>query len=157
MKLYTSYWAMVRNFPKNLVALSTVCWKPKWKSFGKDNRGVWVLDCPPLKPGIECAGLCDGKCAIKHPKNCEFLQTYYKQLFKLDFNEFMDKLNKLHDKICEGEGLDDVDFAFIVYETPTNPCSEREAIKKWFKYYLIELKEWSKDGNGEECAIKTSI
>lgn len=29
MNLYTSYWAMVRNFPKNLVGLNTTMWPPK--------------------------------------------------------------------------------------------------------------------------------
>lgn len=142
MKLYTSYWAKVRDFPKNLVGLNTTVWPPKWRPLGQDNHGIWVIDCPPLKPGKECEGLCDGNCPIKHPKNCKFLETYYNQLFKINMDSFLNNLRRLHDKICEGEQLEDVDFAFIVFESPKNPCSERQAIFKWFNYYDIKIDEW---------------
>jgi hypothetical protein len=142
MKIYTSYWAMVRNFPKNLVGLNTTVWPPKWRPLGQDKRGVWVIDCPPLKPGIECDGLCNGKCEPKHPKDCQFLQTYYNQLCKLDFNNFLSHLEKLKLQIENGEQLDDVSFALIVFETPTNPCSERWKLQNWLKENGIEVEEW---------------
>lgn len=34
MKLYTSYFAQLRNFPRNLVGLSTAVWNPKWLQSG---------------------------------------------------------------------------------------------------------------------------
>lgn len=143
MKLYTSYYYQLRNFPPNLIALNTTIFPPRYVNIGsKDNRGVWLLDCPPLKPGKECEGLCDGKCPIKHPENCKFLETYYNQLFKIDMDSFLNNLRRLHDKICEGEQLEDVDFAFIVFESPKNLCSERQAIFKWFNYYSIKIEEW---------------
>ena len=92
MKLYTSYWAQVRNFPKNLIGLNTTIFPPKWRPLGQDARGIWVIDCPPLKPGTECDGLCNGKCAPKHPQDCSFLQIYSNQLNKIDFKLFMFKL-----------------------------------------------------------------
>ena len=81
MKIYTSYWGMVRNFPKNLVILSTVIWEPKWYNVGDiDKNGVISLRCRPLVPGEECEGLCEGKCNPKHPKDCAFLKVYREQL-----------------------------------------------------------------------------
>lgn len=144
MKLYTSYWAQVRNFPKNLVGLNTTVWPPKWRPLGQDKRGVWVIDCPPLKPGIECDGLCNGSCNPPHPEDCAFLQTYYKQLCNFNFNDFLESLEKLKLKICKGEALDDVDFALIVFETPTKSCSERGPLQNWLKSHGVEVEEWQK-------------
>ena len=145
MKIYTSYWAQVRNFPKNLIGLNTTFWPPKWRPLGQDKNGVWVIDCPPLKPGKECEGLCNGKCDPKHPNDCEFLKVYYDQLCKLDFNDFLQHLEKLKLHFCEGEALDDVDFALIVFETPTNSCSERFPLQKWLQKNGIEVKEWKNE------------
>lgn len=144
MKIYTSYWAQVRNFPKNLIGLNTTVWPPKWRPLGKDKRGVLVIDCPPLKPGKECEGLCAGKCDPKHPQDCAFLKTYDQQLCKLDFNKFMDNLQRIRSKFCESEALDDVDFALIVFETPTNSCSERKSLQFWLKSHGVEVEEWHK-------------
>ena len=144
MKIYTSYWAQVRNFPKNLVGLNTTVWPPRWRPLGQDKRGVWVIDCPPLKPGRECEGLCAGKCNPKHPEDCKFLQVYYQQLCKLDFNDFLQHLKKLKLRFEEDGILDDVSFALIVFETPTNSCSERAPITKWLKSHGIEVEEWKK-------------
>jgi len=144
MKIYTSYWAMVRNFPKNLIGLNTTIWPPKWRPFGEDKRGVWVIDCPPLKPGKECEGLCNGKCLPPHPNECAFLKAYYNQLCKLDFNDFLQSLEKLKLRFCEGEALDDVDFALIVYEPLYKKCSERQELQKWLRENGIEVEEWQK-------------
>lgn len=144
MKIYTSYWAQVRNFPKNLIGLNTTVWPPKWRPLGRDKRGVLVIDCPPLKPGKECEGLCAGKCDPKHPQDCTFLKTYDQQLCKLDFNKFMDNLQRIRSKFCESEALDDVDFALIVFETPTNSCSERKSLQFWLKSHGVEVEEWHK-------------
>jgi len=146
MKIYTSYYYQIRNFPPNLVGLSTAIWPPKYINLGeKDKRGVLVVDCPPLKPGAECEGLCAGKCNPKHPQDCSFLQVYYQQLCKLDFNDFINHLKKLKFEFCKNELLDDVDFALIVFETPTNPCSERFPLQNWMRKNGIEIEEWHKD------------
>lgn len=143
MNLYTSYWAQVRNFPKNLIGLNTTVWPPKWRPLGQDKRGIWVIDCPPLKPGIECSGLCNGTCAPKHPNDCKFLKTYEKQLDKIDLNLFLQKLNNLSAQFKEGENLVEVNFAFIVFEAVSNPCSERKIIQNWLLKNNIPIKEWS--------------
>ena len=54
----------------------------------------------------------------------------------------MEGLNKLANQIKEGQKLDTVDFAFMVYEAPTNLCSERKSIQNFFNSHNIECKEW---------------
>lgn len=142
MKLYTSYFAQLRKFPQNLVGLSTAHWNPKWRPMGKDKRGVICVDCPPFKPGRECDGLCEGKCDPKHPQDCAFLKAYKAQLDKISLTSIREHLEKLAAQIALDEGFEDVDFAFLVYETPSNPCSERVPIQQWFKEHNIECEEW---------------
>jgi hypothetical protein len=142
MKLYTSYFAQLRKFPPNLVGLSTAVWNPKWRPMGKDKRGVICVDCPPFKPGHECEGLCNGKCEPKHPEDCAFLKAYKAQLDKLNITRIQNSLGKLAKQISYDEGLQDIDFAFLVYETPSNPCSERVAIQQWFHEHGMPIEEW---------------
>lgn len=142
MKIYTSYWAQVKNFPPHLVGLNTTMWPPRWRELGKDKRGVWVLDCPPVKPGKQCEGLCNGKCEPRHPNTCTFLEVYYLQLNRINFTDFMKHLQDLHDKICAGEGLNDIDFAFIFFEAPANKCSERGPFQAWFAHNDMPISEW---------------
>ena len=144
MKIYTSYFAQLRNFPTNLVGLSTAVWNPRWRPMGKDKRGVICVDCPPFKPGRECEGLCEGKCNPKRPQDCAFLRAYKAQLDKINLSSLQESLGKLSTQIAKDEGFTDIDFAFLVYETPTNPCSERVAIQQYFKERGIEVEEWQK-------------
>ena len=143
MRLYTSYFAQIRKFPTNLVGLSTAVWNPRWRPMGKDARGVICVDCPPFKPGHSCSGLCNGKCNPKHPDDCEFLKVYKAQLDKLNIHSIQESLGKLATQIARDEKLQDIDFAFLVYETPTNPCSERVAIQQYFKEHGIKCEEWN--------------
>lgn len=142
MKIYTSYFAQLRNFPKNLVGLSTAAWNPKWRPMGKDKRGVICVDCPPFKPGRACEGLCNGKCNPPHPQDCEFLKVYKQQLDKINLTSIMENLGRLAQQISQDENLNDIDFAFLVYETPQKECSERRIIQEYFKERGIEIKEW---------------
>lgn len=144
MKIYTSYFAQIRNFPSNLVGLSTTVFNPKWLRPKKSQNGILWLDIPPLKPGHSCMGLCSGHCNPKHPQDCEFLKQYRIQLNNINFNDFLTKLNKLKNKIEQNEKINNIDFAFLVYETPTNPCSERVVIQQWLRENGIEVKEWTK-------------
>lgn len=136
MKIYTSYWAKVRDFPTNLVGLNTTVWPPKYRPLGTDKRGVTVINCKPLVPGHECDYLCRGTCSPPHPQDCSFLQTYRKQLDKINFNEFYTYIEELSKK------YNNADFAFIVFEPPTRNCSERVPIQNWFHDNGVEIEEW---------------
>ena len=143
MKIYTSYWAQVRKFPSNLIGLSTCVGNPKWRPMGKDARGVICVDCPPFKPGHSCDGLCNGKCNPKHPEDCLFLQNYKAQLDKININSIQESLGKLATKIMHDERIQDIDFAFLVYERFDNPCSERVVIQQYFREHGIKCEEWN--------------
>lgn len=144
MKLYTSYFYQIRFFPRNLIPLSTVVWPPKYQIKDSTGAPALIIDCPPLKPGSACEGLCRGACSPKHPSNCDFLKVYHKQLQAIDFTKFMRKLEHLKKIIEEQEHLEDVNFAFIVFEAPTNLCSERVIIQSWFEENGLEVKEWQR-------------
>lgn len=136
---------MIRNFPKNLIALSTVTWEPKWyKVGGVDKNGIISLRCPPLRPGKACEGLCDGKCFPKHPHDCKFLQEYKKQLDAIDFKYFMYQLFNLHERLAYDSEIKDFDFAFMFYEKYDNPCSERWPVQEWFHEHGAIIEEWHK-------------
>ena len=144
MKIYTSYFAQMRNFPKNLVSLSTAVWNPKWLPLGRDKQGHIWLDIPPLKPGYNCNGLCNGKCNPKHPQDCAFLQEYRKQLNGVDIHTILNELQVLKNDIEVAESLENVEFVLLFFETPDNPCSERQAVIEWLKENNIETEEWKK-------------
>ena len=45
MKIYISYFAQIRNFPPNLVGLSTAIWNPKWLQKGRSQNGIiWLKE-----------------------------------------------------------------------------------------------------------------
>ena len=144
MKIYTSYFAQIRNFPSNMIGLSTAVWNPKWLRPNRSQNNIIWLDIPPLKPGPMCEGLCEGKCNPKHPEDCQFLKTYRAQLDLLDFNVIMQKIDTLARKVKENESFNDVDVAILVYERYDNPCSERWIIQQWFRDNGLEIMEWHK-------------
>ena len=147
MRIYTSYFYQVRFFPPDLIPLSTAVWDPKWfhdnksQSYQfKDRRGVLNgLRAEIFYPRVHG---CSGKPCEFVPTNCQFLLDYTKQLDKLNFQEVMERFKTLHDKICAAEGLRDCDFALLLHEAPTNPCSERGPIQKWFAANGMPIEEW---------------
>lgn len=150
MKIYTSYFYQVRNFTPNVIPFSTAMWPPKY--FGripfKDKRGIFNgLSCPPLVPGDECNNLCRGpeNCATKDSSTCPFLKTYRAQLDRLDFDKVVTRLQAIANQIKEDEGFEEEPVVvLLVYEKPSNPCSERVAIQEWFRDNGIEVEEWSR-------------
>lgn len=152
MKIYTSYFYQIRNFPKNLVPLSTALSDPRYYHDFKhphyyfvDKRGIVNgLRAEPFMPGVECSGLCHGPndCSGK-AKTCAFLQTYYKQLCKLDINDIMFRFQDLGKRLVAAGVLNELpNFALIVHEAPTNPCSERGPIQQYFKNNGIIVQEF---------------
>ena len=155
MKFYTSYFYQLRFFPPNAIPLSTAVWDPKWYfnfqkqgHVWKDKRSVYNgLRAGPLVPGAQCEGLCHGSegCDAK-PNYCRFLQAYKRQLDGLDFAEIVDRAERLAKKIQNKEGfLEEPIIILLFHETPTNPCSERWPVQKWFHDNGVEISEWTKE------------
>ena len=133
-----------KKFSKNLVALSTVVWEPKWYNVGGvDKNGIISLRCRPLRPGHSCDGLCDGRCEPRHPQDCAFLREYRKQLDAIDFDDFIQHLLDLQARLLEDfPDRKELDFAFIFFEKYDNPCSERWVVQDWLRAHGVEIEEW---------------
>ena len=138
-----------------MIPLSTAVWDPQWFHQGKghnyqfkDKNGVWNgIRAEVFAPGSECEGLCSGtkNCITANPQSCSFLATYRKQLNKLNFQNIMNRLEKLGKAVQEKEQFEEEPIiVLIVYETPTNPCSERGPIIDWFKANEYDLKEFER-------------
>lgn len=155
MQILISYFYQIRFFKPNMIPLSTAVWDPQWFHQGKghnyqfkDKNGVWNgIRANDFMPGAECEGLCSGpkSCSTSNPLDCPFLNTYRKQLNKLDFQNIMSRFEKLGKAVQEKEQFEEEPIiVLIVYETPTNPCSERGPIIDWFKANGYDLKEFER-------------
>lgn len=152
MKLYTSYFYQIRNFTPNIIPVSTAMSDPVWyrppedKEYYIDKRGIVCgLRYEPLivqKHGEhECVGKdqCSAWVDLRDPASykkvpCPCMQEYEQLLFSLVNKE---ETLKAFEFCCNKFNADTI--ALIVYETPTNPCSERWALQRFFG-----CKEWSK-------------
>ena len=134
---------------------------PKWFHEGMD-RDYCFFDSRGIYNGLVATPLClsgktleyidslGGMCCKGCKQNtntCLFKHYYYEQLKQTPF----DIIKKfLDDKIAwysstTGIGKDSIDIAFMVYEQPYNPCSEREVVARYLKDNGIELKEYTPD------------
>ena len=145
MHIYTSYFYKVRFMPRTLLPVSSATWDPKWfhnfsgpQNIFLDKRGVVNgVRFPSLSPTPECDGMCHGPEGCQQtPDSCMFLRKYREKLDKLDFDAVMDALYDLTDETKT------TDVCIMVYETPSNPCSERRVIQEWFQSHGVECQEW---------------
>lgn len=156
LKIYTSYFYMVRFMKPYMIPLSTAKYSPKWfhQNKGqdyqwKDRNGVWNgLRAPDFSPGPICEGLCSGQseCLTHDSTSCLFLRAYRYQLDQLDYNNIIQRCENLANKIKEIEQFNEEPIIILlVHEAPNNSCSERRVIQEWFADHGKEVKEWSKD------------
>lgn len=151
MKLALSYFYQIRNFKHYMIPVSTAVWDPTWfhldkttKIFKDKNNVYNGIRFEELSPGKTCTGLCNGKdkCNIRNPEKCLFLHNYKKQLENLDFNSLRLKCNTLADNIQRIERFpEEPIIVFMVYESYTNKCSERNIILSVLKDYNFEISE----------------
>lgn len=146
MKIYTSYFYQIRFFKRNMIPLSTAVWDPKWfhheaRTVYKDKNGVYngfrIEEFAPRN--AECKGrdLC-----TQTPDNCQFLKNYRTQLDELNFDHVMKTFEDLCKTINQWENFEEEPIiVLIVYETPSNPCSERRVIQEWFKDHGVIVEE----------------
>lgn len=151
MKIMISYFYQIRFFTPNMIPLSTASGDPRWyhanktkQHFFKDKNGVYNgLRAEPFMPGSLCDGLCQGKCDPKHPNDCLFLKTYKMQLNLLNFDDIINRFQRLADFIQEKEKfVEEPIMVLIVHEAPNNPCSERWPLIEWFKEHGYKLQEF---------------
>lgn len=155
IKIYTSYFYQIRFFPQYLVPLSTAVYDPRWffnfqkqGTVWKDKNGVYNgLRAEVFAPGPLCEGLCRGPetCVTGSPQTCLFLKAYKFQLDQLDFQDVLNRCERMGKYIQSLEKFShDPEIALILHEAPQNPCSERGAIQNWFVEHNYPITEWSK-------------
>ena len=153
MQIYTSYFYQVRFMKPYMIPLSTAVWDPKWyfhfqkQGFvWKDKNGVYNgLRAGVFAPGPSCEGLCRGPetCATRQPQNCPFLEAYRKQLDLLDYDNIINRCERIGKYIQNREHfIEEPIIILLVHEAPQNPCSERRVIQEWFAANGKEVVEW---------------
>lgn len=153
IKIKISYFYQIRFFPTDHIPLSTACGDPAWfhdftydKNYQfKDKRGIWNglrAEIFSPKAVYPTDGGCRTDCPLKNTQ-CQFLKLYEEYLDTLDYNEIIQRFEKLNQKIKEQEGSNiDYTFVLIVHEAPNNPCSERHGLIKWFSKNNYKLEEF---------------
>ena len=153
MKIWTSYFYMLRFFRPYHIPLSTAIWDPAWFHQGKgnewtwkDKNGVWNgLRIEELNPSSCHASGCPCPYQRRGKEGgCEFLDQYAAGLRKLDFPVLYQKLESLCTALGEIEGREP-EIILLLHEAPDNPCSERWPLQEWFKENGVEIKEWQKE------------
>lgn len=144
MKIYTSYFYQIRYFTPNIIPVSTALSDPVWyrppqgKEYYIDKRGIVNgLRYEPLivqKYGVHT-------CPCEYKDQAPFCPTMieYENLLKSLVDK--EKTLKAFEFCCNKFNADAI--ALIVYEAPNNPCSERQALQKFFdcKELKIDRKE----------------
>ena len=151
MKIMTSYFYAIRFFKPNMIPISTAKWDPKWYHQNKGQE-YWFLDkngvinglrAEVFAPGPVAGNLCRGSCDPKEPESCMFLRAYKHQLNQLNFDEIMERTERLCKAVQPTVGYEGEPIAvFIVHEAPNNACSERVSIQNFFKNNGIECEEY---------------
>lgn len=130
-----------------MIPLSTAKWDPQWYH---QNKGPthWFIDKRGVINGLRAevfAPTQEDACREKpcEPSTCSFLREYYQQLKALDFDDIMRRIERICGVAKQTVGFDEEPVAvLIVHEAPSNPCSERGAIMRWFAENGVVIEEY---------------
>lgn len=150
MKFRLGYFYQVRFFTPNMIPISTAHSDPSWYHQGRGpqftfldkNKVINGLRCSELAPGRQCEGLCNGSqekgCK---PDSCKFLKTYALQIEKeFDILDFIQRCAEAARKLQSINSFkDEPIIVLLVYEAPSNPCSERQVLLNYFNKYGIQI------------------
>lgn len=149
MQVRISYFYQIRNFKPNMIPMSTCISDPDWyhnwqdKNYiFKDKRGI--LNGLRLRPIIVQDGHreCGCPCSRKDPSRCMFLKDYAAALEMIDFDKMMKGITDFCTMYAQKEHLQEEPIAvLIVYEAPSNQCSERQTLINYFNSHGVECKE----------------
>ena len=137
----TSYFYQIRNFKEWMIPVSTALSDPDWfrapegKEYFYDKRGIVCgLRYEPLIVQRESTHICPCDEPYLAPACPTMLE--YEQLL----NSLVDKEKtlKAFEYCCNKFNADTI--ALIVYEAPTNPCSERWALQRFFDCKELVIK-----------------
>lgn len=133
LKIYTSYFYQIRNFTPNMIPVSTAISDPEWyrppfeKEYYIDKRGIVCgLRYEPLIIQLEGTHGCPCECRSNAPY-CPTMIEYRNLLYQLVDKE---KTLKAFEYCLNKFNADTI--VLMVYETPSNLCSERWALQEFF-------------------------
>ena len=153
MKIRTSYFYQIRNFKRNMVPISTAVWDPQWYHNFTGDYSHLFYDRRNILNGLRLESIIEqGKhsnhgpeicpCENKDYNTCSFLSNYRKNLENIDFKKMIVDMQNFANKYKEKEKIkDEIILVLIVYETPSNPCSERKPLQDYFTSHGWECKE----------------
>ena len=139
MKYYISYFGQMRNFPPNLLPVSTVMWEQPWFAGTVEKLDELIVPQSVISHLEAHHEMCQKNCPLSSSLPCGFMTAYLDYLRTLDFNQVLMKLSLMtlrHPRVDS--------IALMVYEKPSCKCAERPCLQQWFKENGIELKEWEK-------------
>lgn len=138
MQIKTSYFYQIRNFTPNIIPISTAISDPFWykppegQEYFIDKRGIVNgLRYEPLIVQLHGQGGCP--CEERDPARCQCMKEYKDLLYALVDKE---KTLKAFEYCLNKFNADTI--ALMVYETPTNLCSERAALQEFFNCKELE-------------------
>lgn len=138
---------MVRHFKANQIGVSTAKFSPQWWLYSQNSHksviGIEERAISPAYIGTVCSKECTYK---KDLLNCPFLTAYRNYLDTVDINYLLSEFTRVAKevkKINHYEG--EPEIILLVYETPNNPCSERQPLIDYFGKHGIKIEEYSKE------------
>lgn len=146
MKIKTSYFYQIRNFQPWIIPVSTAMWDPTWfkppkgKEYYIDKRGII---CGLRYEPLIVQGLVHGTCPCeeKAPAACTFLSEYKKLLETVDFDRMIKAFTYCSEKFKRPFDEEEPIIALMVYEAPSNLCSERIALQQYFQSHGYNCNE----------------
>lgn len=149
MKLRLSYFYQIRNFKPNMIPMSTAMSDPAWYHDFKDQDHIFIdkrgiLNGLRLKPIIvqDTSGEHKCPCESKDVSQCPLASGYKFALEMINLPKMMKGIEEFCTDYCRRNNIKEEPIAvLIVYEAPSNPCSERYPLLEYFNRHGIECKE----------------
>lgn len=134
--IYTSYFAQIKNFPKNIIPIAICGGLPQWYS------GLWYK-----KPAPKYKFFMEWK---QNQDNNFYIEHYNKEV--LDGLDKIRVLNEIHLLIPENIRAqmdapvwrsNNIHVALICYEKPEDFC-HRHLFAEWLRREGVKIEEWHK-------------
>lgn len=92
--------------------------------------------------GLPSDVICKKHCQYKERvPDCPFLIAYKEYLSKLDFQQLLTELKRVSEEVRKVTNFKgEASIVLLVYESESNPCSERKPLIELFKRHNTELK-----------------
>ena len=147
MKFKISYFAMAKHFKANQIGISSACWDPVWWKYSINKHSSVIGISEKVLSPIQVEQYCSKECPYKKDlPNCHFLTAYKNYLDTVDINYLFSEFKRIAEdvkKINNYEG--EPEIILLVYETPDNPCSERQPLIDYFEKHGIKIEEYVKE------------